>query len=254
MAASKKKLSKKSKATGRNLSKKNAAVRGKKSSKKSMAVARKKPSKQKVAVVRKKPSKKSPVARRKKDAVLITITISPNGQVPGAQGYLQISNSTQIQFNNTATFPVNVVFTGLFGTVPVPPHGPNSAPLSTSGNAVNYVIKRQDNGVQTGGPYAIQWGNGVLVITINQSIPNIDPIAVPLLGYMQMVPADSDYTIGWTDGNGNGVTVWAPQPSEIYLVPPQPVQQARPGASGPVFYQLTAKDNVQGKGTVHIGS
>jgi hypothetical protein len=70
---------------------------------------------------------------------------------------------------------------------------------------------------------------------------------------MQMVPIDSDYDITWTDGNGNGVTVWTPQPGEIYLLPPQPVQQARPGAQE-VFYELTAKDNVQGKGTVHIGS
>src|SRR5579871_1989810 len=175
MAAARKKHSKKSKAAGRNKPSKKSKATVRKASRKAAPVA-KKPGKKTTAAARKKPAKKSPASGRKKSAVLITITISPNGQVSGSQGYLQISNSTQIQFNNTATFPVNVVFTGLFGTVPVPPHGPNSAPLSTSGNAVNYVIKRQDNGMQTGGPYAIQWGNGVLVVTITQSAPNIDPI------------------------------------------------------------------------------
>jgi hypothetical protein len=183
----------------------------------------------------------------------IDITISPTGTVSSAQANMQLSDNAEIQFDSSATFPLNLVFTSLFGSVSVPAGGSNNTPLAASAVTVNYVIKRQDNGVQTGGPYSVQWGIGALQINITSLTPTPDPIAVSVLGSIQFT-ADIDYKIVWKNQNGTVVTVWSPQPGEIYQVPPNPVQQARPGASGLVNYYLTAADNVQGKGTVHIGS
>ncbi|HKH98818.1 MAG TPA: hypothetical protein VJ999_06890 [Candidatus Sulfotelmatobacter sp.] len=187
----------------------------------------------------------------------IDLTISPSGTVSAAQAYLQIPDNTGIQFKSSAPFGLNLVFSSSPpGTVPVPANGSNANPITESEVTLNYVIKRQDNGMQTGGPYAIQWGQGPLAISVTASSPSFT-IAVPQQGYIQFT-ADSDYNITWEDGNGHPVTVWFQQPGEISPTPPggpnpNPVQQAKPGVAT-VYCTFAVALNVPGKGTVKIGS
>jgi len=184
----------------------------------------------------------------------VDITISPSGTITNAQGFLSVADGTQIEFSNTGTIGYNLVFTAVFGTISAPRQSTTN-PISDSAVAVNYVVKRADNGVQTGGPYAIQWGNGALEVSITSSAPNNDPVAVPLLGNIHFTATDDSYGIVWKDKNNNPVTIWNQQASQIYESPtPNPVQKALPQASGPYTYPLTAGMNAAGKGTIHIGS
>ena len=189
--------------------------------------------------------------------VLIDITISANGTVPNAQGYLGVGDGTQIEFSNAGSAAVLIEFTpGTFSQIQLPSQS-NSSPISSSEQSVNYLIKG-GGGQILGGPYAIQWGNGALPIRISA---NGGPftIAIPAgVGKIRFV-ADADYDVAWSDGNGNAVTVWSPQPSEIYPTPPgqqnpNPVQIVLPNAPSPVICTFTNADNVPQKGTVHVGS
>ena len=122
---------------------------------------------------------------------------------------------------------------------------------------MNYVIKGMAGQV-LGGPYAIQWGNGVLAIGVTASTGPFTIAVPPNVGNIQFT-SDAQYSIAWTAGNGNAVTVWSQQPGTINPTPqggqnPNPVQQARPGATSPVTCTFTNPPNVPSKGTVHIGS
>lgn len=189
--------------------------------------------------------------------VLIDVTISSNGTVSNAQGYLGVADGTQIEFSNAGSSPVLIEFTpGTFSQIQLPGQS-NSSPISSSEQSVNYLIKG-NGGEILGGPYAIQWGNGVLPIRVSA---NSGPFtaAIPAgVGKVRFV-ADADYNIAWSDGNGNPVTVWSPQPSEIYPTPPgqqnpNPVQIVVANAPSPVTCTFTDANNVPQKGTVHVGS
>ncbi len=185
----------------------------------------------------------------------VVITISPTGTITNAQGFQSVADGTQIEFSNTASIGFNLVFTAVFGTISAPAQSTTTPPISASEVGVSYVIKRADNGAQTGGPYAIQWGNGALEVSIASATPDNDPVAVPLLGNIHFTAADSSYTIVWKDKNNNTVTIWNQQASKINKSPTtNPVQKALPQANGPYTYTLTATNNVPGKGTVHVGS
>ena len=184
----------------------------------------------------------------------VDITISPSGTISNAQGFQSVIDGTQIEFDNTATFDVNLVFTAVFGTISAPKQKTTNS-ISASEVGVSFVVQRADNGAQTGGPYAIQWGNGALEVSIASSAPNNDPVAVPLLGNIHYTAADSNYTIVWKDKNNNTVTIWNQQASKINKSPTtNPVQKALPQANGPYTYTLTAVNLAVGKGTVHVGS
>jgi hypothetical protein len=188
----------------------------------------------------------------------IDITISPSGTVSDTQGFLQVTDSTDIEWDNTGSVQYDIVFTiGNLPTLAAPARG-TAGPITGSEIAVNYVIKNHNTGVQTGGPYAIQWGNGVLAISVTASSPPFT-VAVPAnVGNIQFT-TDAAYNIAWADGNGKSVTVWSKQPASISPTPvggsnPNPVQQAKPGATTPVNCTFSIHLDVPGKGTVKIGS
>lgn len=181
----------------------------------------------------------------------VQITISPSGTISNAQGYLAVGDATEIQFDNTGATEVVIAFSANAFPPINDPGGTITSPISASATAVNYLIKNLAGRV-LGGPYAIQWGNGVLQISVSANSQAFN-VAVPLtVGKIQFT-TDAKYSIGWS---GNGL--WSPQPAYIYPTPPgqpnpNPVQQARPGVNGPVTCTF-GPGNVPQGGTVHVGS
>jgi hypothetical protein len=178
----------------------------------------------------------------------VDITISPSGTISNAQGYLAVADDTEIEWDNTGAQQFTIVFTiGMDNaSITIPGHT-TTAPISSSETAVNYVVKNAA-GVQVGGPYCIQWGDGVLGISVTSNSPDFTIAIPPDVGNIQFT-SDAKYGIGWS---ANGV--WSTQPSDVYPTPPgNPIQTARPGATTPVTCTFEAAANVPGKGTVHIG-
>jgi len=178
----------------------------------------------------------------------VDITISPSGTISNAQGYLAVDDDTQISWENTGTQQLNIVFTiGMNnGSISVPGHN-TTAPISNSETAVNYVIKNAA-GIQLSGPYCIQWGNGVLGISVTANSQAFT-VAVPAnVGNIQFT-SDAEYEISWS------ANVWSPQPPKVYPAPTgNSIQTARPGATSPVTCSFFNANNVPGNGGVHIGS
>jgi len=178
----------------------------------------------------------------------IDITISPGGTVSGSQAYQQVPDGTQIEFTNNATSPVVLVFlNNSFSQITIQPRQ-TSSPISSSDVTINYSV--QINGHTTGGPYAIQWGNGALAVSVTAS-SSAFTVAVPVGGYIQFT-SDDAYDVAWTEGV-TPVTVWSPQPAAV-SAGENGEQQARPGVSATVTCAFTSSANLPGKGTVKIGS
>ena len=190
-------------------------------------------------------------------AALYEISIQANGTVT-TNNNLKITNSDSIAFRNGAPFPVNIVFTSVFGPInnlqPTRGQAPNGGPpLNTT---INYAIYNATTGVQTGGPYCVQFGTGPLIVTIQNLNTSPDPIAVPPGGEIQFV-CDGKYSIEWLS-NSAPVTAWNPQPLMLYQNAnpnPNPVQTALPAVYGQtITYRIANVSETRGGGTVGIGS
>lgn len=180
----------------------------------------------------------------------VRITISPSGTISNTQGYLSVADATPIEFDNTGTSEVVIEFNASAFPSINDPGGTITSPISASAMAVSYVIKNPAGRI-LGGPYAIQWGNGVLQIAVSANSAAFS-IAVTVGGKLQFT-TDAKYSVSWS---GNGL--WSPQPGSISPTPPgqpnpNPVQQARPGVNGPVTCSF-GPGNVPQGGTVHVGS
>ena len=179
------------------------------------------------------------------------ITIQPDGTVPAANQFMTIGSSDSIDFTNDAPFPVKIVFTSVFNTInPLPPRG-NSGPQGGGnplGTTINFTIYNASTGVQTGGPYAVQFGIGPLEIRITSLTPSPDPIAVPKGGEIQFT-TDAGYNINWS------ANAWTPQPATLSQGLNSPPQKALPSANGQnLSYTLSLIQGTQGRGTVKIGT
>ncbi len=191
------------------------------------------------------------------DAALYQITIAPGGTVTSNQN-LKITNQDSIAFHNNAGFPVNIRFTSVFNPINNLQQNTSAAPnggpaLNTT---INYVIVNANTGVQTGGPYCVQFGVGPLTINIANLETSPDPISIPPGGEIVFV-CDATYSIAWTS-NKLPVTAWTPQPLKLYAnaVPnPNPVQTALPAVYGQtVTYTIANSVETRGGGTVVIGA
>ena len=190
-------------------------------------------------------------------AALYEIQIQPNGTVL-TNNNLKVTNSDSIAFRNGAGFPVNIVFTTVFG--PINNLAPNGTEVPNGGPAlnttVNYTIFNATTGAKTGGPYCVQFGTGPLIITIQSLNTSPDPISVPPGGEIQFV-CDGKYSIEWMSNNAP-VTAWTPQPLLLYANAnpnPNPVQTALPAVYGQtITYRIGNATETRGGGTVGIGS
>ena len=145
-----------------------------------MAATKKKAvTKKKIVTKKKTKGRRRPASPK---AMLWQILISPGGTVPLAYQYMQIGSYDSISFRNTAGFPVNVVFTNVF---PALNNLPNNGISGAQGGGaslnvtLNFAIINHNNGQQTGGPYAVQFGIGPLPISITGDDTNPDPVAIP---------------------------------------------------------------------------
>ena len=196
-------------------------------------------------------------ARPLPEASSWTIGVEPGGIVSSANANLQLSTTEGVSFHNTATFPVNIIFTNMFSEIkdllPGATSGAQggSAPLNVT---VNYIITNANTSQQTGGPYSIQFGIGALPITISGNNSSPDPVAIPHGGQIAF-SSDSTYPILWTFvSNGQPANVWSPQPTQISPGQNTP-QTALAGANGQaVQYTIPLKSETRGGGTVTVGS
>ena len=134
------------------------------------------------------------------------ITILAAG-VASPQGVI-LAASTQIQFNNQSGQPVTITYTAngsqgvnnnLFPPVTNPlPNGASSAVLTPiyANGAMNYTVTPSP-GIAAG-PYAIQLGQGYMIVTVSNNTTNPSPVAIPYGGNLQVFSADSkQYNLGW---------------------------------------------------------
>lgn len=194
-------------------------------------------------------------ARPLTDAVTWPVTIAAGGVVNSNQ-YLKISALDGVSFHNSATFPVNIVFSSLFP--PIDNLQPNAtSPVLGGVNSLNvtvdYSVLNANNGLQTGGPYAVEFGNGPLTITISALNTSPDPIAIPAAGQIAF-NSDAKYNISWKLGNGQPANVWSPQPTQV-TPGANAAQTAMAGAKGQTLtYTISAATETRGGGTVKVGS
>lgn len=190
-------------------------------------------------------------ARPLPEVAQVDIVIQPGGTVSAAFANLKLTNGS-IYFTNTATFPVNIVFTNSLSNISGLQQGTNSASQGAASVTVNYVIVNATTRKQTGGPYSVQFDVGPLPISITSLTPTPDPIALPEGGEIQFT-SDVEYNIGWATGGGPP-TVWSPQPPTV-SAGQNPTQTALPGASGlTLTYSLSDSRVIRGGGTVKIGN
>lgn len=186
------------------------------------------------------------------------IPIASDGTISGGEGYLWVADATDIQWDNSAgTVQYDIIFTiGNMANQSAPPRQ-KSGTVTASGISVNYVIQNHTTRRQTGGPYCIQWGNGVLGISVYAN-SNAFEIAVPATTNLYQAniqfTSDDEYSILWTHNGQPAPNVWITQPPDVYATPPgNVVQHAALGAQGPYVCTFGNAVNVPQKGTVHIG-
>lgn len=177
----------------------------------------------------------------------VQIPISPSGTVPLGYENLQVPDNTPVDFMNGANFPVNVVFTNQFGTIN-DPIGQPTAPINAQTVTVNYTLYNANTNQPVGGPYSIQWGLGVMEITISGGYPTPPNITIAKQAQIQFINNDAaSYPIQWTPKGS-----FSPEPASV-SVGVNPAQRAV--AQGQtVDYQLTVKPDITRGGTVKIGS
>jgi len=181
------------------------------------------------------------------------VTISTSGTVATAQQNLaHLTDSSDVDFQNEAPFPVTLKFTAEFGDVQIAKGG-SSGNLSASEITVNYTIYNANTNQPTGGPYSIQWGDGPLAINIAGVTPTPASASVAVGGMIQFT-SDSDDGIGWTYTNGGAsANVWSPQPTSV-TTGENDEQTGLPGVNGNFTYTLSSTPGAVGKGTIKVGS
>lgn len=185
-----------------------------------------------------------------------TVLISPGGSIPLAYQALQISPYDNFDFTNNSSFALTIVFNAQFPTITLAP-GKTSSAAGGNGVALNitvsYNLYNQANPTVPLATGCVQFGNGPLTIAMNAQNLTPAPFRIPNLGSIQIV-ADASYTVDWTFANGNQANVWTPVVNPVQPGT-NPVQNAGPGASNlPLSYEFPARVDVQGGGTVKVGS
>ncbi len=186
-------------------------------------------------------------------ATLWQIQIAVGGTV-SSNGDIKILNSDSVSFRNNAGFPVNIVFTGVYSPINSLANGASESPNGGPGlnTTINYNVYNANTGQKTGGPYAIEFGQGPLVITVSGLSTSPDPIAIPAGGQIEF-NCDVAYNIVWKFSNGQNANVWTPQLSR--LPAGSTTLTALPGGNGQtVTYTISNVTNTRGGGTVGIGS
>lgn len=177
------------------------------------------------------------------------------GGVVSSNGYIKIASIDTVSFYNGAAFPVNIVFTSNFPQISNLQPGQTSPAIGGSplNVTVNYTVYNANTGQATGGPYAVEFGTGPLVVHISNLNTSPGSIAVPAGGEIQF-NSDATYNVTWKYSNGSPANVWNPQPGQI-AVGLNGVQVALAGANGQsLTYTITASQLTQGGGTVKVGS
>lgn len=143
-----------------------------------------------------------------------TLTISPEGTVDSHQ-YLRVGPLDSICFDNTADFPVNITFTSVFQPIEVVQHStsPEQGGVTSLKVTINYRIYNAETGKETGGPYAVDFGDGAMTISISGSTPSPEHVAIPAGGKIAF-DSDVDYKISWT-WNGQPIHAWVPDPPQV---------------------------------------
>lgn len=185
----------------------------------------------------------------------VTIGIQPGGTVtPGDENW-PASNGQSITFQNGAGFPVNILFTSPIADILGLPNGAPSSSFTASNIIVNYTIYNANlppTAQPVGGPYSVDFGLGVLPISINASDTNPDPVAIPNGGKIQFT-CDTKYKIAWSIAKQPAPGAWMPQITQLQAGV-NPVLTAQPGAnSQTVAYTITAGGETHGGGTVVLG-
>ena len=135
------------------------------------------------------------------------ISITDTDATP--EGCILTALQNNVTFTNNASSPVSIAFnpTGILTNISNLAVGSTSTaqtmPVSAS---VNYYVT-VGSVVTPNGPYAIQSGNGFMVVTVSGGIGtetvSPDPVAIPLGGNLEMQPAVSSqvYDVAWTNGD-----------------------------------------------------
>jgi hypothetical protein len=133
------------------------------------------------------------------------ISITASDAIP--EGCILTALQNTVTFTNNAGTSISIAFnpTGILTNISNLPPGNTSAGQTMPASAsVNYYVTV---GPDVNGPYAIQSGNGYMVVEISGDSGSItcspDPVAIPVGGNLEMQPAISTYVydITWTDGD-----------------------------------------------------
>jgi len=192
-------------------------------------------------------------ANPKAFATQYQIQIALGGTV-SSNGNIKITNSDSISFKNNAGFPVNIIFTAVYGPINGLPNGGTQAPNGGPGlnTTINFSIYNANTGLKVSGPYYVEFGQGPLVVSIAGLNTNPDPIAVPALGQLQF-NCDAAYNIVWKFANGLNANVWTP--TKTQLPAGSTTLTALSGATLQVLtYIITDASHTRGGGTVNVGS
>jgi|1185.fasta_scaffold02018_2 hypothetical protein len=188
------------------------------------------------------------------ELALWTVHIASGGVV-SSNGYIKIASQDTVTFFNGAAFPVNIVFTSNFSQITHLQPGQTSPAIGGSplNITVDYTIYNANTGQPSGGPYAIEFGTGPLIVHISNLDTSPGAIAIPAGGEIQF-NSDATYNVTWKFANGSPANVWSPQPPQIATGVNQ-VQRALAGANGQsLVYTIAATLLTRGGGTVKVGS
>jgi len=140
-----------------------------------------------------------------------SISITATDAIP--EGCILTTTQTTVTFTNNSGCPIDIAFnpSGIFNNITnlSPTSGSNVNTQPAPANfGVNYnVTVHLPAGPATNGPYAIQAGSGVMVVTVSGSGTQIicapDPVAIPVGGNLKMTPALSadQYGVAWKNGD-----------------------------------------------------
>jgi hypothetical protein len=135
------------------------------------------------------------------------ISITDTDATP--EGCILTAVQNSMTFTNNANSPVSIAFnpTGILTNISNLAVGSTSAAQAMPASAsVNYYVT-VGSVVTPNGPYAIQSGNGSMVVTVSGAVGNEtcspDPVAIPVGGNLEMQPAVSShvYNVAWTDAD-----------------------------------------------------
>jgi|SRR5579872_19378 hypothetical protein len=169
---------------------------------------------------------------------------------------MKIAATDTVAFRNGCTFAINISFSSMFPAILNLQPGQTSSPIGggTLNTTVDYWIYNGSMPQKaTGGPYAIEFGTGPLIVSISGLDTSPGAIAIPSGGQIQF-NCDVQYSINWTFQNGQSANVWSPQQNPL-PAGKSDVMTALPGAnSQSLKYTITASLDTRGGGTVNVGS